>query len=356
MADPSSPRRERTYRNHHLDSTRWDRFIPRAGDILISTSYKSGTTWMQRIVSLLLFGPGPLPAPLGRLSPWVDARLPPLEPVIERLERQEQRRFVKSHLPLDALPYFPEVRYLWVARDTRDVFMSLWNHYRAMTDETYAALASGDPGERSGVGRRVSGVGSDSSNDTRHPTPDTLTGPFPRCPDDPRAFWQAWMTRASFPWESDGWPWWSHPYHAASFWPYRQLPNLLAVHYNDLLADLDGQMRRVARFLGIEVAEAAWPALVAAARFDAMRGEALREEAEGDRSNADLKGGAATFFFQGSNGRWRDVLSQDDLALYEAAAARLEPGLRSWLEGGSVAAGDPQPGWGSGAPAAPDVP
>src|SRR5215212_3876474 len=328
MTDALIPRRVRTYRNHHLDSTRWDRFIPRAGDILISTSYKSGTTWMQRIVSLLLFGPGPLPAPLGRLSPWVDARLPPLEPVIERLERQEHRRFVKSHLPLDALPYFPEVRYLWVARDTRDVFMSLWNHYRAMTDATVAALSAGDP----------------------------EGGPFPRCPDDPRAFWQAWMTRASFPWESDGWPWWSHPYHAASFWPYRQLPNLLAVHYNDLLADLDGQMRRVARFLGIEVAEAAWPALVAAARFDAMRGEALREEAEGDRSNDDLKGGAATFFFQGSNGRWRDVLSQDDLALYEAAAARLEPGLRSWLEGGSVAAGDPQPGWGSGAPAAPDVP
>src|SRR5260370_24785870 len=111
MAEPAYPCRVRTYRNHHLDSTRWDRFRPRADDVLISTSYKSGTTWMQRIVSLLLFGPGPLSAPLSDLSPWVDARLRPLDGMLENLERQEHRRFVKSHLPLDALPYYPQVRY-----------------------------------------------------------------------------------------------------------------------------------------------------------------------------------------------------------------------------------------------------
>jgi aryl sulfotransferase len=201
------------------------------------------------------------------------------------------------------------VRHIWVARDTRDVFMSLWNHYHAQTDATDAALSAGNP----------------------------MGYPFPRCPDDPREFWRSWMTRASFPWESDGWPYWSHHYHAASFWPYRHLPNLLAVHYNDLLADLDGEMRRVARFLGIEVAAETWPVLVAAARFDAMRAEAVRDEAAGDPSNRDLKGGAATFFFQGTNGRWRDVLTSEDLALYETAAARLDPALRAWLEEGSGA-------------------
>src|SRR5436305_11783848 len=121
MAGDLPPRRSRTYRTPHLDSARWGGFIPRPGDVLISTAYKSGTTWVQRMMSLLVFGSGELPAPLGQISPWLDMRLQPVEQVIEGLERQEHQRFVKSHLPLDALPYFPEVRYIWVARDTRDV-------------------------------------------------------------------------------------------------------------------------------------------------------------------------------------------------------------------------------------------
>ena len=35
----------RTYQNHVLDSTRWQHYQPRADDIVVSTSYKSGTTW-----------------------------------------------------------------------------------------------------------------------------------------------------------------------------------------------------------------------------------------------------------------------------------------------------------------------
>ncbi len=71
-----APQRTRTYQNHHLDSTRWDGFVHRPGDIVIATSYKTGTTWMQRIVSLLIFGPGPLPegTNLMQLSPWIDQR------------------------------------------------------------------------------------------------------------------------------------------------------------------------------------------------------------------------------------------------------------------------------------------
>jgi aryl sulfotransferase len=259
---------------------------------------------------------------LSELSPWVDMRIPPLEPMIERLEQQAHRRFVKSHLPLDALPYYPELRYIWVARDTRDVFMSLWNHYSSHTDSAYETISAGDP----------------------------EGGPLPRCPDDPRDFWRPWITRAWFPWEDNGWPYWSHHYHAASFWPYLRLPNLLAVHYNDLLADLPGQMRRVADFLEIDVAEEQWPALVEAARFRSMRAEAIRQEVENQQPDTPRvwKDGMASFFYKGTNGRWRDVLTPEDLALYERAASALDPDLRAWLEGGSLAAGDPQRGDGGG--------
>ena len=52
--DRETPRTHHEYRNHHLDSTRWDDFHPRDDDIVITTAYKAGTTWTQRIVAALL--------------------------------------------------------------------------------------------------------------------------------------------------------------------------------------------------------------------------------------------------------------------------------------------------------------
>ena len=49
------PTLTRTYQNHSLDSTRWNCYRPRTGDVVISTSLKSGTTWMLEIVGQLIF-------------------------------------------------------------------------------------------------------------------------------------------------------------------------------------------------------------------------------------------------------------------------------------------------------------
>ncbi len=38
--------------------------------------------------------------------------------------------------------------------------------------------------------------------------------------------------------------------------------------------------------------------------------------------------------FAARNGRWRGVLTDDDLAMYETAASTLDPNLWQWLEGG----------------------
>src|SRR6476469_170675 len=96
---PGIPTRTREYRNHHLDSTRWDGFVVRDDDIFITTAYKAGTTWTQRILAALLFGPQRLPDRLGNISPLVDARFHgPVEPILDGLEAQRHRRFIKSHL------------------------------------------------------------------------------------------------------------------------------------------------------------------------------------------------------------------------------------------------------------------
>ncbi len=109
------------------------------------------------------------------------------------------------------------------------------------------------------------------------------------------------------------------------------VPNVLFVHYGDLLVDTRGEMQRIADFLEIVVEEDSWPALLADVGIDAMREEARGED---DLSAMVFDGGATRFFYKGTNGRWRDVLTDDDLALYDAAATKLDPSLRIWLEGG----------------------
>jgi aryl sulfotransferase len=305
MTPQALPERTRSYLNHVMDSRRWDRFVPRAGDILISTPPKCGTTWMQRIVSLLVFQSTELPVPLGRISPWIDANF--LSLVIDCfpvIEQQTHRRFLKSHLPLEALPYYPELRYITVARDGRDAFMSLWNHYRSFTPAAYELLdRAAPPGQ----------------------------GPYPRTPDDIHEFWRIWIQQASAP-DAQPSPSLTLFDVVRSFWDFRALENVLHVHYNDLKRDLDGEMRRIADFLDIPVREEVWGELVDAATFASMKrdGPKLLEGFE-----LIFEGGAESFLHKGTNDRWRDVLGPAELADYDAAVRRTcTPALARWLEHG----------------------
>jgi len=305
---PSPHPPTRVYRNHHLDSTRWELFEPRAGDVVVTTSYKSGTTWMQQILLVLLRGSPEAMPQLMQISPWIDARFhSSREQLAGTLCSLPDRRFVKSHLPLDGLPWFPEVQYLIVGRDPRDVFMSFWNHYGSYTDAAYAAL---------------------------NETPERVGAPLPRCPGDPRVLWRDWITRGWFEWESEGYPFWSNLHHTQTYWDQRHLPNFLFVHYADLLADLEGQVRRIARFLEVEASDELIARTVEATTFaNVKKGVERVPPAAGSEF---FRGGLKTFFFKGSNGRWRDLLTEGDLALYEEAKERvLSPDCARWLERGS---------------------
>src|SRR5687767_104213 len=106
---------EREYRTWVIDSRRWQAYRPRADDIVIATYPKCGTTWTQRIVSLLLFQ-SPEPVPIMQISAWIDRRFgPPLNAVLDQIEAQTHRRFLKSHLPIDGLPFYAGVKYIHVA-------------------------------------------------------------------------------------------------------------------------------------------------------------------------------------------------------------------------------------------------
>jgi aryl sulfotransferase len=220
----------------------------------------------------------------------------------------ERTRFFKRHLPADGLPYWPGTRYLVVCRDPRDVFMSFANHYGAYTDVAYDVLNGGD---------------------------DFEGDPLPRCPDDIHALWRDWMTRGWFEWESEGWPFWSNLHHTATYWPWRHLPNVLLLHYSDMLADHAQAVRRIAEFCEIDADAALVARATERTTFEAMKRDAIAREADAPGQPEFFRGGSKTFFHKGTNGRWRDVLDDDELALYAQAKQRvLEPDCARWLEEG----------------------
>lgn len=286
------------YRSADEDSARWTGFTHRPGDLVISARSKHGTTWVQTICALLVFQTPDLPGPLAQLSPWLDWLVVPRDEVVAGLAAQHHRRFIKTHTPLDGLPLDPRVTYLVVARHPLDAAVSLYHQ--------------GDNLDRERVARLIGGA----------------TRPAPSGPRPPLADWlEAWIERDADPTaELDSLPGVLH--HLSDAWARRAAPNVMLVHYDDLVADLGGQMRRLAQALGIAVEEHRWPGLVHAAGLAAMRDRAARLAPDPGGVVKDRR----AFFRRGRPGAAVEVLPGDALARYEARAARLTPpGLRSWL-------------------------
>ncbi|MGH6871327.1 MAG: sulfotransferase domain-containing protein [Rhizomicrobium sp.] len=302
-------------RSWTTDSRRWAHYVPRQGDIVIATAPKCGTTWTQQIVSLLVFQSAQ-PRELQYTSPWIDFRVPPVGDVMASIEAQAHRRFVKSHLPFDAMPVFDDVKYIHVARDGRDAFMSWHNHsshYSELSVTVQSAMGMAD---------------------------ETIGRPLPRPAASPHEFFAVWMLEGAENLLADDSPATRFFEIEKSYWRARHEPNLLMVHYNDLKADLGGEMRRIADFLDMDIPARAWPELVEAAGFEFMRknGATLMP-----RAATSWDKGHERFINKGTNGRWQEALTKDDIARYEERAAReFSPALAAWVANGRLAAGDPR--------------
>ena len=296
------------YRSPDEDSGRWTELPFRAGDIVISTRSKSGTTWMQMICALLVFQTPDLPAPLGELSPWLDWLVEPQDALFARLAGQDHRRFLKTHTSLDGVVIDPRATYIVVGRHPLDMAVSLY-HQGANLDR-----------ERM---RELTGA------------------PAPSEPPAPRSPLAEWLRRW-IDWDAD-----PHEYldslpgvvwHATDAWSRRHEPNVVLAHYADLSSDLEGEMRRLADRLGITMPEDRWPELVQAATFDDMRARAQLLAPD----PADIMKDRDAFFRRGTSGAGEEVLSQEELAHYrDRVAGRGPPEVVAWLHHGRRAGGGP---------------
>ncbi len=299
MSDTVWPVKERELHNHHFDSTVWNEFTFRDDDIVVATYAKSGTTWTQQILGQLLLGPDPALA-VGAMSPWLDLRVPPKDVKFGELEAQTHRRFVKTHLPVDALVFSPRAKYVYVGRDGRDVLWSMYNHHSNANALWYELL-----------------------NDT----PGRVGPAIERPTEDIRQYWREWMDGDGFPF----WPFWDN---VRTWWAIRDLPNVHLVNFADLKRDLPGQMRQLASFLAVDVSEVDWPQIEEYCSFDWMKEHATLTAPLG---GAVWEGGATTFINKGVNGRWRETLSEAESTEYEQRAlAELGAKCAHWLANGTV--------------------
>ncbi|HET7172977.1 MAG TPA: sulfotransferase domain-containing protein [Nocardioidaceae bacterium] len=382
------------YRTDVEDSARWDGFDFRAGDIVISAPSKSGTTWTQMICALLVFQTPDLPAPLSTLSPWLDMRVRPIEEVRRHLAAQEHRRFIKTHTPLDGVPYDERVTYLAVFRDPRDVVVSLLHHGRNLDRQRIAALVAQvdaavrpDPGSARPAGAPPVGsaalldaaMGESPPVEKTSPPPVEVASPPPvevaspppveeaaqrpsrnqrrlvthpsspggqparrpsqtdvgdsgRSPEQEasRAAMLAWMRSEVSPYENLD-TLRGICWQAGVAWDRRELPNVVLVHYGNLSAGLAAEMRRIAGRLGIAVPEERWPALVEAATFERM---SRRPASFAPDEGLGFFHDPARFFRRGGSGEWATALASDDLKEYADRLATLAPPeLAAWLQG-----------------------
>jgi aryl sulfotransferase len=299
MSDTAWPVKEREFHNHHFDSTIWNGFPFRDDDIIIGTYAKSGTTWMQQIVSQLVFD-GEEGINVAELSPWVDMRVPPKETKLAWLEAQTHRRFMKTHLPADALVISPMVKYLYIVRDGRDVIWSMYNHHANASGMLYKLV-----------------------NDT----PGRVGPPFPPCTWNEHEYFRMWLAE-------DGGIWWSFWEAIRTWWAIRELPNVHFIHFENLRNDLSGEMLKIAAFLDIPVDKSRWDTIVDHCTFDYMKKHAALVTPLGGKV---FKGGGETFINKGTNGRWRNTLTPEDIENYEQTAVdQLGETCARWVMNGGA--------------------
>jgi aryl sulfotransferase len=297
----------RRYRTMLSDSALWARVELRPGDIVISPPPKCGTTWLQMLCALLVLDTADLPRPLTEISPWVDAVTHDIDATVATLEAQEHRRFMKTHTPLDGLPFDERVTYICVGRDPRDVALSYAHSMANLDPATFRAAAVRSPDlDRSRV-----------SPPPRDPLERFWRWADGELRDDQRAS-GATLARLV--------------HHVETYWCRRHEPQVVLLHYRDLQADLPGQMRHLATELGIEVSDERLGELAAEATFGRMRARA-DELAPG--VDANLWRSNQDFFRSGTTGQWRELLDDAAVHRYEARLAELAPGdLANWLHTG----------------------
>jgi hypothetical protein len=222
-----------------LDPTIQQRIGWRDGDVVVAVPPKSGTTWTMNIVHQLRSGGDASFADIYAEVPWLeivpapDADRDALAAAFDAMADHRRRAF-KTHgapptLPFQAAGAGPDVKYLVVARNPDEALASFRPFIAAHSDAWFDLWGvPRDPAAEADLGVFFAGMGS-------HALVPMVFG-----------FMAAW-------------------------WPLRHEPNVKLVHYADLKREPEASIRSIADFLGFEVSEDRWPAILEHTSFAWMK-------------------------------------------------------------------------------------
>jgi hypothetical protein len=286
----------RRYAEEDADNVRWDGFEFRPGDIVIAAPSKSGTTWTQLLVALLVFDGPEFPEPVGKMSLWMDQKTRSVEAAHAIFSAQQHRRFIKTHTPLDGVPVHDEVRYVCVGRDPRDAIVSMLHH--------------SDNLDRARLGELIG---------------TEFTGPEGTHTDRI----DRWLDGGSFP----DWSARSLLEQYLTFWDRRHLPHVELFHFADYLFDLPGEVIRLADHLGIEITPERATELAAEAAIDRARERADEVVPE---AHLGVFKDTAGFLRGGRAGDGIAEMTREQLERYDQLVAEVvpDPELVDWIHRG----------------------
>lgn len=188
-------------------------FKPRQDDIFIVSYPKSGATLLQMMLYQMTTA-GEMDFPhIESVAPWYERAI--LSGSGPMLEAAASPRLFKSHARYELLP--PSPRFIYVVRDVKDVAISAFHHYCLIT-----------------------GVEHDLEEFL-----DQFIGE--------RFMFGSWFA------------------HLESWWPHRHDDNVLFLIFDEIVADLEGTVGKVAEFCDIALAEDAMSRILEHCDIDFMK-------------------------------------------------------------------------------------
>ena len=276
--------------NNFMDSTRWEKIVHFfENDIVVGSHMKAGTTLLQAMIGYILYEELTQyyncktdKIPIAEISPFVDLKHKPEKEVKELLDNQNHRRFMKTHLPFNALPYCQDesVKYIYVVRNFLDIFMSAYDKYAFNAKDEFFEALNNDPDLEKII--------------------------------NPTSINQFFNYMVANNW---GFPDWSYFDNVKSWFDNKQKDNVMIVHYEDLINQPKNKIKEISQYLGINLEEKIIDYIAEITSFDYMK-----KHGQNATPDKNLWKDPNKFYNKGVNGRWKEVLSLEQIELYKQAS------------------------------------